>query len=183
MIEMAVGLLNLVCVFVDIFKVLAVWVIEVLVGELDGVVIIVLVYFDDVQCQGIKDAVCLVGFYVLCLFNELIAAVIVYGLDFGQEGVIVVYDFGGGMFDIFILCLSCGVFEVLVIGGDFVFGGDDFDYLLVDYICEQVGIFDCSDNCVQCELLDVVIAVKIVLSDVDFVIVNVVGWQGEISCE
>lgn len=183
MIETAAGLLNSVRVFADIFKVLAARVIEVLVGELDGVVIIVSAYFDDVQRQGIKDAARLAGFYVLRLFNESIVAVIVYGLDFGQEGVIVVYDFGGGTFDIFILRLSRGVFEVLVIGGDFAFGGDDFDYLLADYIREQAGIFDRSDNRVQRELLDVVIVVKIALSDADFVIVNVAGWQGEISRE
>lgn len=183
MIEMVVGLLNLVCVSVDILKALVVWVTEALAGELDGVVITVLVYFDDAQCQGTKDVVCLVGLYVLCLLNELTAVAIAYGLDSGQEGVIAVYDLGGGMFDIFILCLSCGVFEVLVTGGDSVLGGDDFDHLLVDYICEQVGISDCSDNCVQCELLDAAIVAKIVLSDVDSVTVNVVGWQGEISCE
>lgn len=77
---------------------------------------------------------CFVGFNVLCLLNELIVVVIVYGFDNVVEGFYVVYDFGGGMFDLLILKLMKGVFEVLVVGGDFVFGGDDFDYVLFDYV-------------------------------------------------
>ncbi|EFC5580697.1 Fe-S protein assembly chaperone HscA, partial [Escherichia coli] len=108
---------------------------------------------------------------------------IAYGLDSGQEGVIAVYDLGGGTFDISILRLSRGVFEVLATGGDSALGGDDFDHLLADYIREQAGIPDRSDNRVQRELLDAAIAAKIALSDADSVTVNVAGWQGEISRE
>ena len=89
----------------------------------------------------------------------------------------------GGTFDISILRLSRGVFEVLATGGDSALGGDDFDHLLADYIREQAGIPDRSDNRVQRELLDAAIAAKIALSDADSVTVNVAGWQGEISRE
>lgn len=78
--------------------------------------------------------------HVLRLLNEPTAAAIAYGLDSGQEGVIAVYDLGGGTFDISILRLSRGVFEVLATGGDSALGGDDFDHLLADYIREQAGI-------------------------------------------
>ncbi len=123
------------------------------------------------------------GLHVLRLLNEPTAAAIAYGLDSGQEGVIAVYDLGGGTFDISILRLSRGVFEVLATGGDSALGGDDFDHLLADYIREQAGIPDRSDNRVQRELLDAAIAAKIALSDADSVTVNVAGWQGEISRE
>ena len=119
---------------------------EALAGELDGVVITVPAYFDDAQRQGTKDAARLAGLHVLRLLNEPTAAAIAYGLDSGQEGVIAVYDLGGGTFDISILRLSRGVFEVLATGGDSALGGDDFDHLLADYIREQAGIPDRSDN-------------------------------------
>ncbi|RJS28255.1 molecular chaperone HscA [Salmonella enterica] len=125
----------------------------------------------------------LAGLHVLRLLNEPTAAAIAYGLDSGKEGVIAVYDLGGGTFDISILRLSRGVFEVLATGGDSALGGDDFDHLLADYIREQAGIADRSDNRVQRELLDAAIAAKIALSDADTVRVNVAGWQGEITRE
>ena len=183
MIETAAGLLNPVRVSADILKALAARATEALAGELDGVVITVPAYFDDAQRQGTKDAARLAGLHVLRLLNEPTAAAIAYGLDSGQEGVIAVYDLGGGTFDISILRLSRGVFEVLATGGDSALGGDDFDHLLADYIREQAGIPDRSDNRVQRELLDAAIAAKIALSDVDSVTVNVAGWQGEISRE
>ncbi|MDU1266689.1 MAG: Fe-S protein assembly chaperone HscA, partial [Escherichia coli] len=179
----AAGLLNPVRVSADILKALAARATEALAGELDGVVITVPAYFDDAQRQGTKDAARLAGLHVLRLLNEPTAAAIAYGLDSGQEGVIAVYDLGGGTFDISILRLSRGVFEVLATGGDSALGGDDFDHLLADYIREQAGIPDRSDNRVQRELLDAAIAAKIALSDADSVTVNVAGWQGEISRE
>ena len=154
MIETAAGLLNPVRVSADILKALAARATEALAGELDGVVITVPAYFDDAQRQGTKDAARLAGLHVLRLLNEPTAAAIAYGLDSGQEGVIAVYDLGGGTFDISILRLSRGVFEVLATGGDSALGGDDFDHLLADYIREQAGIPDRSDNRVQRELLD-----------------------------
>ena len=177
------GVLNPIRVSADILKALAARATETLDGELDGVVITVPAYFDDAQRQGTKDAARLAGLHVLRLLNEPTAAAIAYGLDSGQEGVIAVYDLGGGTFDISILRLSRGVFEVLATGGDSALGGDDFDHLLADYIREQAGIADRSDNRVQRELLDAAIAAKIALSDADSVTVEVAGWKGEVTRE
>lgn len=110
------GVLNPIRVSADILKALAARATESLAGELDGVVITVPAYFDDAQRQGTKDAARLAGLHVLRLLNEPTAAAIAYGLDSGQEGVIAVYDLGGGTFDISILRLSRGVFEVLATG-------------------------------------------------------------------
>jgi molecular chaperone HscA len=181
MIATAAGLLNPIRVSADILKALAARAKATLGGDLDGVVITVPAYFDDAQRQGTKDAARLAGLHVLRLLNEPTAAAIAYGLDSGQEGVIAVYDLGGGTFDISILRLSRGVFEVLATGGDSALGGDDFDHLLADYIREQAGISDRSDARVQRELLDAAIDAKIALSDAQSVSVNVAGWQGEIT--
>ena len=181
MIQTAGGLLNPVRVSADILKALAARATEALSGELDGVVITVPAYFDDAQRQGTKDAARLAGLHVLRLLNEPTAAAIAYGLDSGQEGVIAVYDLGGGTFDISVLRLSRGVFEVLATGGDSALGGDDFDHLLADYLRELAWLSDRSDNRLQRELLDAAIAAKIALSDADSVSVNVGGWQGDIT--
>ncbi|HCT3749773.1 TPA: Fe-S protein assembly chaperone HscA [Klebsiella aerogenes] len=181
MIQTAGGLLNPVRVSADILKALAARATEALAGDLDGVVITVPAYFDDAQRQGTKDAARLAGLHVLRLLNEPTAAAIAYGLDSGQEGVIAVYDLGGGTFDISILRLSRGVFEVLATGGDSALGGDDFDHLLADYLREQAGLSDRSDNRLQRELLDAAIAAKIALSDANVAHVAVGGWQGDIS--
>ena len=181
MIATEAGLLNPIRVSSDILKALAARATATLGGDLDGVVITVPAYFDDAQRQGTKDAARLAGLHVLRLLNEPTAAAIAYGLDSGQEGVIAVYDLGGGTFDISILRLSRGVFEALATGGDSALGGDDFDHLLADYIREQAGIADRSDARVQRELLDAAIDAKIALSDAQTVTVNVAGWQGEIS--
>ncbi len=181
MIHTAGGLLNPIRVSADILKALAERATEALAGELDGVVITVPAYFDDAQRQGTKDAARLAGLHVLRLLNEPTAAAIAYGLDSGQEGVIAVYDLGGGTFDISVLRLSRGVFEVLATGGDSALGGDDFDHLLADHIREQAGIADRSNNRLQRELLDAAIAAKIALSDADVARVDVGGWQGEIT--
>ncbi|CAA0355483.1 Fe-S protein assembly chaperone HscA [Klebsiella oxytoca] len=181
MIQTTGGQLNPVRVSADILKALAARATEALAGELDGVVITVPAYFDDAQRQGTKDAARLAGLHVLRLLNEPTAAAIAYGLDSGQEGTIAVYDLGGGTFDISVLRLSRGVFEVLATGGDSALGGDDFDHLLADYLREQAGLNDRSDNRLQRELLDAAIAAKIALSDADTARVNVGGWQGEVT--
>ena len=181
MIQTTGGMLNPVRVSADILKALATRATEALAGELDGVVITVPAYFDDAQRQGTKDAARLAGLHVLRLLNEPTAAAIAYGLDSGQEGTIAVYDLGGGTFDISVLRLSRGVFEVLATGGDSALGGDDFDHLLADYLREQAGLNDRSDNRLQSELLDAAIAAKIALSDADTARVNVGGWQGEVT--
>ncbi|HHQ6534857.1 TPA: Fe-S protein assembly chaperone HscA [Serratia fonticola] len=183
MIVTAAGLVNPVGVSADILKALATRAKAALEGELDGVVITVPAYFDDAQRQGTKDAARLAGLHVLRLLNEPTAAAIAYGLDSGQEGVIAVYDLGGGTFDISILRLSRGVFEVLATGGDSALGGDDFDHLLADWLREQAGISDRSDHGVQRQLLDAAIAVKIALSDAQSTTVDIAGWQGEVTRE
>ncbi|WP_313108154.1 Fe-S protein assembly chaperone HscA [Pseudescherichia vulneris] len=181
MIATAAGLLNPVRISADILKALAARATEALAGELDGVVITVPAYFDDAQRQGTKDAARLAGLHVLRLLNEPTAAAIAYGLDSGKEGVIAVYDLGGGTFDISILRLSRGVFEVLATGGDSALGGDDFDHLLADRIRELAGISDRQDPRLQRQLLDAAIAAKIALSDAESVDVDVAGWQGSIT--
>ncbi|OMQ21743.1 Fe-S protein assembly chaperone HscA [Serratia oryzae] len=183
MIVTAAGLMNPVGVSADILKALAARASAALAGELDGVVITVPAYFDDAQRQGTKDAARLAGLHVLRLLNEPTAAAIAYGLDSAQEGVIAVYDLGGGTFDISILRLSRGVFEVLATGGDSALGGDDFDHLLADWLREQAGIASRHDHSVQRQLLDAAIAAKIALSDAPSARVEVAGWQGEVTRE
>lgn len=151
-----------------------------LAGELAGVVITVPAYFDDAQRQSTKDAARLAGLNVLRLLNEPTAAAIAYGLDSGQEGVIAVYDLGGGTFDISILRLSRGVFEVLATGGDTALGGDDFDHLLANWIAEQAGIQPNTAS-EQRELLTLATQVKIGLSQADSFTAKFANWQGEIS--
>ena len=110
--------------------------------ELFGAVITVPAYFDDAQRQATKDAAQLAGIPVLRLINEPTAAAIAYGLDNGSEGVYAVYDLGGGTFDISILRLTQGVFEVLATGGDSALGGDDYDQALADRVLQQQGAQD-----------------------------------------
>ncbi|MDR7344853.1 molecular chaperone HscA [Pantoea alhagi] len=181
MIQTAAGKVNPVRVSADILQALAVRARESLQGELDGVVITVPAYFDDAQRQGTKDAARLAGLQVLRLLNEPTAAAIAYGLDSGQEGVIAVYDLGGGTFDISVLRLSRGVFEVLATGGDSALGGDDFDHLLADWLREQAGLHDRGDHSVQRQLLDKAIAAKIALSERDSVSVTLGDWQGTVT--
>ena len=109
-------------------------------GDLDGAVITVPAYFDDAQRQATKDAAMLAGIKVLRLLNEPTAAAIAYGLDAGGEGTIAVYDLGGGTFDISILRLTRGVFEVLASGGDSALGGDDFDRAIADWLRAELAI-------------------------------------------
>ncbi len=136
----AQGVFNPVQVSAEILRPLISRAEETLGGTLEGVVITVPAYFDDAQRQGTKDAASLLGVKVLRLLNEPTAAAIAYGLDSGQEGVIAVYDLGGGTFDISILRLSRGVFEVLATGGDSALGGDDFDHLLANHLAAQWGL-------------------------------------------
>lgn len=104
-----------------------------------GAVITVPAYFDDAQRQATKDAAQLAGIHVLRLINEPTAAAIAYGLDHGSTGVFAVYDLGGGTFDISILRLTEGVFEVIATGGDSALGGDDYDRALANWVLEQTG--------------------------------------------
>ncbi|MGY3884737.1 Fe-S protein assembly chaperone HscA [Aeromonas aquatica] len=175
------GLVNPVQVSAEILKALAARGAASLGGDLDGVVITVPAYFDDAQRQGTKDAARLAGLHVLRLLNEPTAAAIAYGLDSGQEGVIAVYDLGGGTFDISILRLHRGVFEVMATGGDSALGGDDFDHLLADWIKAQAGLNGQLDARTQRELLDLAASVKHGLTDADSVPCTFASWQGEVT--
>jgi molecular chaperone HscA len=113
--------------------------------ELFGAVITVPAYFDDAQRQATKDAAQLAGINVLRLINEPTAAAIAYGLDNGSEGVYAIYDLGGGTFDISVLRLTRGVFEVMATGGDSALGGDDYDQALADWVLRRAGLGPVAD--------------------------------------
>lgn len=164
-IQTAAGKVNAVQVSADILSALKQRAEQSLADELTGVVVTVPAYFDDAQRQGTKDAAQLAGLNVLRLLNEPTAAAIAYGLDSGQEGVIAVYDLGGGTFDISILRLSKGVFEVLATGGDAALGGDDFDHLLVDTIRHRLNLPEKLSSRLHRILLDQARSVKEALSD------------------
>ncbi len=181
LIKTAAGIVDPIQVSSDILKTLAERATQSLGGELDGVVVTVPAYFDDAQRQGTKEAARRAGLHVLRLLNEPTAAAIAYGLDSGKEGTIVVYDLGGGTFDISVLRLTKGVFEVLATGGDTALGGDDFDMMLVDWIRERAGFGHQKDAVLQRQLLDVASETKIALSDNDVADININGWKGEIT--
>ncbi|MCY9848827.1 Fe-S protein assembly chaperone HscA [Pectobacterium jejuense] len=183
LIQTSAGNLNPVQVSADILSALAARAEAALGGVPDGVVITVPAYFDDAQRQGTKDAARLAGLHVLRLLNEPTAAAIAYGLDSGKEGVIAIYDLGGGTFDISILRLSRGVFEVLATGGDSALGGDDFDHLLAEWLREQAGIHDRDDRQLDHAFRDAAVKAKVALSSAESVRVDVVGWQGDITRE
>ncbi len=130
----------------EILKVLKQRAEDSLGGELTGVVITVPAYFDDAQRQATKDAARLAGLNVMRLLNEPTAAAVAYGLDKQAEGIIAVYDLGGGTFDISILRLNKGVFEVMATAGDTALGGDDFDRVIARWIMQQAGINDEADH-------------------------------------
>ena len=149
-------------------------------GDLVGAVITVPAYFDDAQRQSTKDAAKLAGLNVLRLLNEPTAAAIAYGLDSGQEGVIAVYDLGGGTFDISILRLSRGVFEVLATGGDTALGGDDFDLVLADWIIEQSAVKPENDSQYR-ELIELANHIKVELTHVTEAKIQYRNWLGSIT--
>ena len=151
-------------------------------GNLVGAVITVPAYFDDAQRQSTKDAAKLAGLNVLRLLNEPTAAAIAYGLDSEQEGVIAVYDLGGGTFDISILRLSRGVFEVLATGGDTALGGDDFDLVLADWIIEQSAVKPENDSQYR-ELIELANRLKQELSNSMEVQIHYGNWLGSITRE
>ncbi len=113
---------------------------DTFVDDLYGAVITVPAYFDEAQRQATKDAAQLAGLKVLRLINEPTAAAIAYGLDNASEGIYAVYDLGGGTFDISVLRLARGVFEVIATGGDSALGGDDYDRALAQHLLEQAGV-------------------------------------------
>lgn len=181
LIKTVAGIVDPIQVSADILKALADRATQSLGGELDGVVVTVPAYFDDAQRQGTKEAARRAGLHVLRLLNEPTAAAIAYGLDSRKEGTIVVYDLGGGTFDISVLRLTKGVFEVLATGGDTALGGDDFDTMLADWIRERAGFGHQKDAVLQRQLLDVASETKIALSNSDVADISINGWKGEIT--
>ncbi len=173
------GRVNPIQVSADILKPLVERAESTLGGTLEGVVITVPAYFDDAQRQGTKDAAALVGVKVLRLLNEPTAAAIAYGLDSGQEGVIAVYDLGGGTFDISILRLNKGVFEVLATGGDSALGGDDFDHMLQAHFEQQWSLNEVSAGLSRMLLIEAR-KVKEALTDSDSTTANVTDDNGNV---
>ena len=165
----------------DILKVLRQRAEETLGGELVGAVITVPAYFDDAQRQATKDAARLAGLNVLRLLNEPTAAAVAYGLDQNAEGLVAIYDLGGGTFDISILRLTGGVFEVLATGGDSALGGDDFDHAVASWIVEQAGLSSDLDPGAQRQLLQTACAAKEALTNADSVNVAYGAWQAELT--
>jgi molecular chaperone HscA len=179
----AAGDRNAVEVSADILRTLAARAEASLGGELTGVVITVPAYFDDAQRQSTKDAAQLAGLKVLRLLNEPTAAAVAYGLDSGQEGLIAVYDLGGGTFDISILRLQGGVFEVLATGGDSALGGDDFDQLIVNWLKQEWQLPDNVDARTERNLVNAAKAAKEQLTDVDSTELTVGDHSATLSVE
>jgi molecular chaperone HscA len=139
-IETRGGIKSPVEISADILRTLKIRAEKALGGELTGAVITVPAYFDDAQRQATKDAARLAGLTVLRLLNEPTAAAVAYGLDNASEGIYVIYDLGGGTFDVSILRLSRGIFEVLATNGDSALGGDDFDHRIFCWILSEAGL-------------------------------------------
>ncbi len=155
-------------------------------GELTGAVITVPAYFDDAQRQATKDAARLAGLHVLRLLNEPTAAAVAYGLDKKSDGVIAIYDLGGGTFDISVLRLKKGVFEVMATAGDSALGGDDMDRAIARWIMGQAGIQDDADHAQLRRLLHEARRVKEMLTDADETSVEITRmdntvWRGSLT--
>ncbi|TWH76685.1 molecular chaperone HscA [Azomonas agilis] len=165
----------------DILRVLRQRAEDALGGSLTGAVITVPAYFDDAQRQATKDAATLAGLNVLRLLNEPTAAAVAYGLDTQAEGVIAVYDLGGGTFDISILRLSKGVFEVMATGGDSALGGDDFDHAIADWVIKNSSISANLSPAEQRTLLDRACRAKEQLSQEQQVVLQFGDWRGDLT--
>ena len=175
------GAVSPVQVSAEILSVLKTRAEESLGGELNGVVITVPAYFDESQRQATKDAASLAGLRVMRLLNEPTAAAVAYGLDKAEQGTIAVYDLGGGTFDISILHLHKGVFEVLSTGGDSSLGGDDFDEAIADWVVAESGMALNRDE--RRQLLALARQVKECLTERDSVELDFNGWCAEFTRE
>ena len=169
----------------EILRVLAERARATLGGDLSGVVITVPAYFDDAQRQATKDAARLAGLHVYRLLNEPTAAAVAYGLDRGADGLHAVYDLGGGTFDISILRLHQGVFEVLATGGDTALGGDDFDAAVAGWLMQHAGVAADADRGTLRQLLDRARAAKEQLAEVEEteIVLDLPGggWRGVLT--
>lgn len=152
-------------------------------GDLEGVVITVPAYFDDAQRQATKDAAEIAGVKVLRLINEPTAAALAYGLDRAEGQYVAVYDLGGGTFDVSIMQLSEGVFEVLATGGDVSLGGDDFDFALVQWLCEQASIEQPIEPSLKRKLKLKAEQIKkdLAIQETVKVFIEEIAWQGIVS--
>ena len=179
------GEVSPVAVSAEILKALVTRAAFSLAGDLDGVVITVPAYFDDAQRQATKDAATIAGVEVLRLLNEPTAAAVAYGLDSGSEGVVAVYDLGGGTFDISLLRLNKGVFEVLSTGGNSSLGGDDFDQKIAEWIVGNSGFKDQVSHAQFRFLMMEARDIKESLSDKDVIDVDIetggLKFSGELS--
>jgi len=171
----------------QILKVLAKRAEESVGGKLDGVVITVPAYFDEAQRHATKDAARIAGLHVLRLINEPTAAAIAYGLQSQQTGYIAVYDLGGGTFDVSILNLNDGVFEVLATGGDTALGGDDFDLAIVEFFKKKANISEKLTPSERRHLLTEACRVKEALGSEKKVLAHFSttqgSWQGYVSLD
>jgi len=170
----------------EILKALAARAESALGGELSGVVITVPAYFDEAQRQATKDTARLAGLKVFRLLNEPTAAAVAYGLDKNADGIHAIYDLGGGTFDISILRLRRGVFEVLATGGDSALGGDDLDRAVARWIMTQAGVEDAASHHLLHRLLRDASSAKEALSTADRVPLRVElpkgdRWEGELD--
>lgn len=177
----AAGRKDPVQVSADILATLAKRAEKSLAGKLEGVVITVPAYFNDAQRQQTKDAARLAGLEVLRLLNEPTAAAVAYGLDSQDQGNVIVFDLGGGTFDVSLLSLQKGVFEVLATGGNTHLGGDDFDRVLVELIKAKADLDAEPESRLEVELTQLAIAAKHGLSEQDSVTVSFGGQDIEIS--
>lgn len=163
----------------EILKVLKDRAEEALGGELVGAVITVPAYFDDAQRQATKDAARLAGLNVLRLLNEPTSAALAYGLDEGAEGLYVIYDLGGGTFDVSVLRLTKGVFEVLATGGDSALGGDDFDHRIFCWVLQEAEVTEILSPEDKSLIMVAARAAKEALSRSDKAAVNVTLSSGK----
>jgi len=165
----------------DILEKLKVRAEQCLKGELEGAVITVPAYFNDAQRQQTKDAAKLAGLNVLRLLNEPTAAAVAYGLDSEDQGKVCVFDLGGGTFDVSLLSLQKGVFEVLATGGDTNLGGNDFDHALAQWILQQAGYNAELDFSERAILNQLAMDVKHQLSEQDQLEISWQDWSGTIT--
>jgi len=169
----------------EILKVLKLRAEAMLGGDLTGAVVTVPAYFDDAQRQATKDAARLAGLHVFRLLNEPTAAAVAYGLDQQPEGIYAIYDLGGGTFDISILQLHRGVFEVLATAGDSALGGDDMDNAIAEWIMRQSGINHGADRSLLRRLMQEGRRVKEALTQKDRTVVRIqsgdINWHGELT--
>jgi len=159
---------------------------ETLGGELVGAVVTVPAYFDDAQRQATKDAAALAGLQILRLLNEPTAAAVAYGLDREEEGTVAIYDLGGGTFDISLLRLQRGIFEVLATAGDTSLGGDDLDNLIVGWLLEQAALEKLDDEASRAQAKQLARNIKETLSaenqvTIDWQLDGKTLWQGTMT--